>query len=121
MNKYTDAIDKLIEDSEEYTRKEEVELVEHIFEHSSYMDEYDYAKAKVTYHDALEKVQESSDFEVDAIEFLDKNGLLPLEKVVELSSSNTNELAYDLAYNNIDVGIKLFKELAYYHSIGRLQ
>ena len=119
MNPYITQFDELIEQSDCFTKEQEDELIEHIFSNSIYQSVDEFSKSHISYYDALDIVQSNDSYLDESIEYLTnqhRSILLPLL----LDSVSMKDLAYYLAYSDIELGTELLTELEFYKSKGRL-
>jgi len=113
MNPFIEALNLVLEQTDQYTKEQEDELLDFIFDNSPYQDAHEFAEANISYYDALNLVQSNDCYLADAEDYVSTNStniVLP---------EDPDKLAYHLAYVDPEYGAKLFTELAYYQSKGR--
>ena len=106
------------------TSIQESELIQHIFDGSSYTSVEEFTTANISYDDALELVQSDDQFTSDATDYLSNqpNGLSDaVMDDLQVSDKSVTDLAYTLAYDHPELGSKLLTELLYYRNqFGRI-
>ena len=115
MNQFIQAIDQSVELADNYSLTDEDDLLNHIFNTSPYQSKDEFVLANLSYHDAMEFAQSHEDFIEDSIYHLDSIGKLPIS-----TNHSPAELAYHLAYEDMEIGTALLDELLYYRNRGRL-
>ncbi len=114
MSHFTQLFDQSIAEAESFTSQDELELLEHILEHSAHTDLDSFVIDSISYDDAFNHCASSDDFIPDCVDHLEQNcvNVLP-------NPDSANSFAYTLAYENPEFGAKLLSELKYYESQGR--
>jgi len=57
MNQFIQALDSVLEHSDQYTEEVENDLLDHIFDNSPYQGASEFSKSNLSYYDALDMVQ----------------------------------------------------------------
>lgn len=92
-----------------------INFIDDLFEEFG-LDKQSYALENISYYDALDVVQSDDQFIEDAEEYIQHDADRPIMP----SEDQVPKLAYNLVFTEPTIASKLYDELTYYKSLGRI-